>query len=78
MKIRITRNTVCDGQVVRAGQVISATVQDARLLIAMQKAVPYEEKAPSLEDRSVGLTSNSQPQLIKRKPGRKPKLNPDA
>lgn len=77
MKIQILRSTVCDGKVVKTGQVVSATLQDARLLIQMGKAIPYEEKEP-LTDRAVGLTSNSQPTLVKRKPGRQPKKLPDA
>jgi len=72
MKVQILRSTVADGQVVKAGQIVSVTVEAAREIMRLGKAVPYEEKEP-LIDRSVGLTSESQPKLVKRKPARKPK-----
>lgn len=39
-KITITRNTVCDGQDVLVGQTVNASERDARILLAMGKAVP--------------------------------------
>jgi len=40
MKIRILRNTVCDGRVVEAGEVVEAKEENARILIALKKAMP--------------------------------------
>ena len=42
VKIKIVRATVCGGVCVDAGDVVDATARDARLLLAMGKAVPAE------------------------------------
>ena len=70
MKVQITRSTVADGKVVKAGQVVSLTLESANEIIRLGKAVPYDEKQP-LVDRSVGLTTESQPKLVKRKATKK-------
>jgi hypothetical protein len=44
MKIKILRSTVCCGNVVEAGQVIDVNELDARLLIAIGKAVPVKDE----------------------------------
>jgi len=70
MKVQIIRSTVADGMVVKAGQVVSLTVESAREIMRLGKAIPYDEKEP-LVDRSVGLTTESQPKLEKRKATKK-------
>jgi hypothetical protein len=70
MKVQIIRSTVADGSVVKAGQVVSLTVESAREIMRLGKAIPYDEKEP-LVDRSVGLTTESQPKLVKRKATKK-------
>lgn len=70
MKVQIIRSTVADGTVVKAGQVVSLTVESAREIMRLGKAIPYDEKEP-LVDRSVGLTTESQPKLVKRKANKK-------
>lgn len=50
MQVKITRTTIADGQVVRAGQVYDLTDADARLLLQLGKAVPAEpEQDPEPE-----------------------------
>ena len=46
MRIKITRNTVADGHPVFAGDVLEATEQAARYLIALGKAVKAAEEKP--------------------------------
>ena len=45
MKIEIKRDTVCAGVTVHAGQIIDASGSDARLLMALGKAVAAPEKS---------------------------------
>lgn len=57
MKIKILRNTVCDGKVVEVGEVIEASERAAQVLIALgkaERAIEAEEKAvlPRGEKRS--------------------------
>lgn len=42
MLVRITRNTVAGGVAVAVGQVVDIGVADARVLIALRKAVPID------------------------------------
>ena len=44
MKGQIIRSTVADGMVVKAGQVVSLTVESAREIMRLGKAIPYDEK----------------------------------
>lgn len=48
MKIRLLRNTICDGQAVSAGDVVEASEQAARVLISMRKAEPYTAPLPAV------------------------------
>ena len=41
MKVQIIRSTVADGKVVKAGQIVSVTVEAAREIMRLGKAVPY-------------------------------------
>ena len=43
MKIRIVKHTVCGGEAVFQGDEIDASVEDARELINLKKAVPASE-----------------------------------
>ena len=40
IRIEITQSTVCGGEFVKKGEKIDAEVRDAKLLIALKKAVP--------------------------------------
>jgi hypothetical protein len=46
MKIQLTRNTVVAGVAYEAGAKVEASDRDARYLVVIGKAVPYEGKAP--------------------------------
>lgn len=46
MQVKITRTTIADGQVVRAGQVYDLSEKDARLLLQIGKAEPVEAVEP--------------------------------
>lgn len=47
MQVKITRTTIADGQVVRAGQVYDLSEHDARLLLQLGKAEPVAVVAPA-------------------------------
>jgi hypothetical protein len=49
MKIKITRTTVADGQVVRAGKVYDVPDADAKALILLGKAVAAEDAADEVQ-----------------------------
>ena len=49
MKIRLLRNTICDGRAVSAGDVVEASEQAARALIAIRKAELYTAPPPAAE-----------------------------
>lgn len=49
MKIKITRTTVADGQVVRAGKVYDVPAADAKALILLGKAVAAEDTAAEVQ-----------------------------
>jgi len=42
MKIKIVRGTVCDGRVVRPGDIVDASEKSAFVLIRLGKAVEYD------------------------------------
>lgn len=64
MRILITRTTVADGRIVRAGSVEDLSDADAALLLQLGKAVPAAEAASEPEPAAV------EPEAPKRK-GRK-------
>ena len=47
MLIEITRATSISGQPVKAGQVVDASETDARILLAMDKAIVATEPVPT-------------------------------
>lgn len=47
MKLIITRQTVAAKRVVRPGEVIEVSEQDARILLSGNKATPYTEPQPT-------------------------------
>ena len=51
MKIEIKRATVCGGVPVSVGDIVEASDTDARVLIALGKAIPAAEKAKKPENR---------------------------
>lgn len=72
MRIRITRTTVADGGIVRAGQVCDVSDADARTLILLGKAVAVDQ-AEAKEPKQVveqPLTTESAAPIIEKKRGR--------
>ena len=51
MKIEIKRATVCGGVPVSVGDIVEASDTDARVLIALGKAIPAAEKVKKPENR---------------------------
>ena len=49
MKIRLLRNTVCDGQVVLAGDVVEASDRNAHVLLTIHKAELFVEPSPVVD-----------------------------
>lgn len=65
MRVQILRNTVADGDIVRAGQIVSLRYETAIELIQIKKAVAYEGKEP-LVNRAEELDMEK-PKLQKRR-----------
>jgi len=55
MRVRITRTTVASDGFVRIGQVVDLPEADAKMLIAIHKAVPVDDEpeAPTVIDTEV-------------------------
>ena len=53
MKIRILKDTVCDGASVKAGAVIDARPDSAAFLIRIGKAAAEQESRPPETDRAI-------------------------
>jgi hypothetical protein len=55
MRVRITRTTVASDGFVRVGQVVDLPEADAKMLIAIHKAVPVDDEpeAPTVIDTEV-------------------------
>ena len=51
VKIKLTRNTVVNGQPELGGKVVETDEQTARILIAIKKALPVMDEAPEVENR---------------------------
>lgn len=66
MMIQILRNTVADGEIARAGQIISVRYETGMELIGIGKAVEYKEQEP-LKNRASGLSVEEQPKIQKRR-----------
>lgn len=60
MQIKFTRNTVADGRAVEVGEVADVSDREARLLVALRKAVPVED----IPDRSGPLTTDAAEGLV--------------
>jgi hypothetical protein len=56
MLIEITRATSISGQPVKAGQVVDASEKDARILLAMDKAIVATEPVPTRGKRQTKPT----------------------
>ena len=53
VEIKILADTICDGERVRAGDVVTATVKSARYLLGTKKAEPFvgTQEAPATRTR---------------------------
>lgn len=67
MKIKVKRSTKINGQTYHNGDVVDVPNHVGIEMINMGKCEAHEESAPSLKDRSIGLTTKSASGLLKRK-----------
>ena len=75
MRIKITRNTVADGHPVFAGDVLEATEQAARYLIALGKAVKAAEEKPRAAAPEVAEEAAEAPAKAKKTTRKRGKKN---
>lgn len=68
--IRILKNTVCGGKVVRTDQVVNASDADAKILIGAKKAVRAEAVEAPAEQEVVSEKVQQTPEEPKKRKGR--------
>ena len=67
MKYLILRDTIADGNIVKAGDVVELSQETGNVLVQYNKAEIFKEDSTKKTDRSVGLKTSEKPKLKKRK-----------
>ena len=55
MKVKIIKTTIASGELVYAGKIYDLSDKDAKILLAMGKAVPVANKAKKAQERDSEL-----------------------